>query len=66
MSTVEQERVQSVMRDRARGDQVGQRLVWDPRSKKIKAFSCADPDRSVLEIDRSDMDHFGCIEGHER
>ncbi len=59
MSTVEQERVQRIMREQARGDQVGQRLAWDPKSKKIKAFSHADPDRSVLEIDRSDMDHFG-------
>ncbi len=62
MSTAEQERVQRIMDVKSRGDQVGQKLVWDPKGKKIKAFSYADPDRSVLEIDRSDMDHFGCIE----
>ena len=66
MSTAEQERVQRIMDVKSRGDRVGQRLGWDPRSKKIKAFSSADPDRAVLEIDRSDMDHFGCIEGHAR
>jgi len=66
MVTAEQERVQRVMRDQSRGNNVGQRLVWDPKSKKIKAFSYADPDRSVLEIDRSDMDHFEDTEGEER
>jgi len=47
------------MQNTAGGDSMGQKLEWDPKTKKIRATSYSDPDRSTLEITPSDMEHFG-------
>ena len=58
MSTSEHDRVHQIMQNTARGNSVGQQLEWDPKTKRIRATSCSDPDRSTLEITPSDMKHF--------
>jgi len=50
MSTSERDRVHNIMKNMACGNNAGQQLVWDPRTKKVKATSYSDPDRSTLEI----------------
>jgi len=58
MYNTEQDRVHNMMQDKALADRTGRKLVWDPRTKKIRATT-PDTDGRMLEIEQSDMDHFG-------
>jgi hypothetical protein len=58
MFSTEQDRVHNMMRDKDLADRAGRKLVWDPLTKKIRATT-PDSGGRMLEIEQSDMDHFG-------
>ncbi len=58
MSTSERDRVHNIMQNRARGNDIGQKLTWDPLTKQIRAVDQMNPNHSTLEVTPSDMEHF--------
>lgn len=59
MSTSEAERVRHISDNKRRANRIGQKLEWNPWTKKIEVVSGSDPDRTSLEITQPDMEHFG-------
>ncbi len=59
----EEDRVHEIMEDIAAGNEVGNKLVFDDRTKTIRpAEKFHDPDQGI-EITSQDMEHFGVPEG---
>ena len=64
--TSEQDRVHQIMQDIASGNDVGNKLVYDERTKTIQpARGRNDPDKTMA-VTPSDMKHFGRQEGELR
>ena len=63
----EQQRVREIILDMARGDDVGHKMVFDPRTKSVRAISNyeRDPDEAI-EVTPEDVTFFGIIHDDNR
>ena len=53
----ERKRIEEMIKQKNKGDQVGASMHWDPRTKRISCGDSRDPDRPVLEVTQSDLGH---------
>ena len=58
MSSCEQDRVRSILENSDQGTAYGQRLVYDPDSKRIVCMGQNDPDDNRTRVAGSDLGHY--------